>query len=151
MPFEVKSIRSMVHGIMDNDYILPAIQRHFVWKPEQITRLFDSLMRDYPIGSFLFWRLKTSTIKEYQFYNFILHYDARTNSLNKKINPSGEKELTAILDGQQRLTAMLLGLKGTYTIKRPYVKKNNPNAYLKKSLFLDLASNTEGGDIISAF
>lgn len=151
MPFEVKTIRSMVHGILDGDYILPAIQRHFVWKQEQIIRLFDSLMRDYPIGSFLFWRLKTSTVKDYQFYDFILNYDMRVNTLNKKIHPSGEKELVAILDGQQHLTAMLLGLKGSYTMKRPYVKKTSPNAYLTKHLYLDLINQTEDGGFNFSF
>ncbi len=34
-------------------YFLPAIQREFVWDPEQIIELFDSIMRGYPISSFL--------------------------------------------------------------------------------------------------
>lgn len=36
---------------------LPDIQRSFVWKPDQIYKLFDSLMRGYPISTFLFWKL----------------------------------------------------------------------------------------------
>ena len=42
---------------VNDTYFLPAIQREFVWKPAQVTRLFDSIMQDYPIGSFLFWQL----------------------------------------------------------------------------------------------
>ena len=33
---------------------LPSIQRGFVWKPKQVEDLWDSLLRGYPIGSFLF-------------------------------------------------------------------------------------------------
>jgi len=35
---------------------LPSIQRGFVWKPKQVEDLWDSLLRGYPIGSFLFSR-----------------------------------------------------------------------------------------------
>jgi uncharacterized protein with ParB-like and HNH nuclease domain len=37
---------------------LPHIQRPFVWEEEQMLRLFDSLMRNYPIQTLLFWRTK---------------------------------------------------------------------------------------------
>ena len=33
---------------------LPSIQRGFVWKPKQVEDLWDSILRGYPIGSFLF-------------------------------------------------------------------------------------------------
>jgi uncharacterized protein with ParB-like and HNH nuclease domain len=37
---------------------LPHIQRPFVWEEDQMIRLFDSLMRNYPIQTLLFWRTK---------------------------------------------------------------------------------------------
>jgi len=52
------TIARAIENIQSNQYILPAIQREFVWSDEQIERLFDSLMRGYPIGSFLFWKIK---------------------------------------------------------------------------------------------
>jgi uncharacterized protein with ParB-like and HNH nuclease domain len=52
------TIRDALDRIHRHDYVLPAIQREFVWKPEQIARLFDSLMQGYPIGSFLFWSVE---------------------------------------------------------------------------------------------
>ena len=48
------TIAEALHRIHNNSYVLPAIQREFVWKPEQIERLFDSLMQGYPFGTFLF-------------------------------------------------------------------------------------------------
>jgi len=38
---------------LDNEIEIPTIQRGFVWKPEQIAGLWDSLLRGFPIGSFM--------------------------------------------------------------------------------------------------
>ena len=57
---------------MNRQYFLPAIQREFVWKPEQIVQLFDSIMRGYPISSFLFWELKPENRDKWQVYKFRL-------------------------------------------------------------------------------
>ena len=56
-----------MRGIQHRRYVLPAIQREFIWKPEKICSLFDSLMRGYPIGSFLFSRLGTDSQAAYAF------------------------------------------------------------------------------------
>ena len=50
-------VAKILEGIHSSQYVLPAIQREFVWKPDQIEKLFDSLMRGYPIGAFLFWKV----------------------------------------------------------------------------------------------
>lgn len=47
-------------------------------KKEQIERLFDSIMRGYPIGAFLFWELDAKVAKDYVFYEFLKDYDERT-------------------------------------------------------------------------
>ena len=65
------TIKEAIDHIHNNRYLLPAIQREFVWWPHQMERLFDSLMRGYPIGSFLFWRVDPETAKNYSFYQFI--------------------------------------------------------------------------------
>jgi uncharacterized protein with ParB-like and HNH nuclease domain len=46
------TIEKVIKGIQANQYVLPAIQREFVWSTEQIEKLFDSLLRGYPIGPF---------------------------------------------------------------------------------------------------
>jgi transposase len=43
---------------LNTQSFLPAIQREFVWRPDQIIQLFDSLLRRYPVGSFLFWEVQ---------------------------------------------------------------------------------------------
>ena len=78
-------IKDVIESINRRKYLLPAIQREFVWDETQIFRLFDSLMRDYPIGSFLFWNLEKQKIRDFQFYEFVKDYHERDNTHNPKV------------------------------------------------------------------
>ena len=132
------TIKEAINNIHNNRYLLPAIQREFVWQPDQIERLFDSLMRGYPIGSFLFWRVDPETAKNYNFYHFITNYDEREPHNLIHGAPSTVPRLTAVLDGQQRLTALNVGLHGTGKWKLPRLWWNNPRAFPERQLYLDL-------------
>ena len=83
-----KTIRNVVNEINNRKYLLPAIQRELVWDAKQIERLFDSFMRDYTIGSFLFWNVSKEKSKEYQFYEFLREYHERDYKHNPKANVS---------------------------------------------------------------
>lgn len=99
---------------VNRSYFLPAIQREFVWGTDRIEKLFDSLMLDYPIGSFLFWKIDRGTIGQWTVYEFVRDYDKEWPH-NSDANLSGTgRDVELILDGQQRLTAMHIGLKGSY-------------------------------------
>jgi hypothetical protein len=94
-------------------YLLPAIQREFVWEPDQVVKLFDSVMRGYPIGSFLFWELEDVNRERWDVYKFLdLVKEGGTH--NELANTSGTRGMTLVLDGQQRLTSLNVGLRGTY-------------------------------------
>lgn len=71
------TVEAVLRGIHKKEYLLPAIQREFVWDVDQIRRLFDSLLRGYPIGSFLFWQVNPETAAGYTFYDFITDYHQR--------------------------------------------------------------------------
>ena len=71
------TIHRAVEHVRRKEYVLPAIQRELVWNTDQITRLFDSLMRDYPINSFLFWKVDRDSFREYKFYAFLDDYHER--------------------------------------------------------------------------
>jgi hypothetical protein len=147
MAFETPiTVGEAITRINERKYVLPAIQREFVWKPDQIIRLFDSLITGYPIGSFLFWTVKPENAKKYEFYNFIQHYHERDATHNKKAKLTSAGDITAVLDGQQRLTALYIGLAGTYAYRRARSWKSNPNAYPKRTLFLCLTKRPEDGD-----
>ena len=73
------TIKETIELVQRHEYVLPAIQREFVWKPEQIERLFDSLMQGYPFGTFLLWRVKAENSRRYRFYDFVREYHERDN------------------------------------------------------------------------
>ena len=87
---------------------LPNIQRPFVWREDQIARLFDSIMRQYPISTLLVWRTK-SEIKRRR---FIDNYK-QSLRLTDFYVPSDTKLKRLVLDGQQRLQSLYIGLKGS--------------------------------------
>ena len=133
------TIREAVNAIRRRDYLLPAIQREFVWTAEKTESLFDSLMRGYPVGSFLFWKVAPESSQRYKFYEFMQEFHA----FNKKhLNPfeiAEPKQLTVVLDGQQRLTSLTIGLLGYRADKEKGKWVNNPNAYPKRRLYLNLS------------
>ena len=140
-------IADIINDVHKGKYLLPAIQREFVWGPYQIERLFDSLMRDYPISSFLFWKVEKDKVNDYEFYEFLRNYHERDNIHNPKANITGEEEITAVLDGQQRLTSLYIALKGTYAYKLPRKRWDNDQAYPKRKLYLNLVKSAEESEL----
>lgn len=138
--YESKTVINLLEDVYRNDVILPSIQRRFVWTPKQVEKLFDSILRNYPIGSFLFWDIKgNKEAYEYVFYNLIKDLDNRKNFNEKATIHGRHKILYSILDGQQRLTSLYVGLYGSFIYKTPGMRKSNSNAYPKRELFLNLA------------
>src|ERR1039457_2643086 len=132
------TIRKANEYIDNKRYLLPAIQREFVWDSSQIEQLFDSVLRGYPIGSFLFWQVSPENSKQYEFYEFMTEYHQLKRSHNQKAEFLNKREVTAILDGQQRLTALNIGLRGSYAAKVKWKKKGSAEAYPKRALYLNL-------------
>lgn len=145
------TINDAINEIHKNKYLLPAIQREFVWDPEKIIKLFDSLMRGYPIGSFLFWDLDKEKIKDFQFYEFIRDFHERDNKHNPKANVVSGDNITVILDGQQRLTSLYIALRGTYAFKLPWRKWKSDEAFPKRKLYLNLLSKANDIDLFYEF
>lgn len=136
------TIAEALGRIQTKSYVLPAIQREFVWKPEQIERLFDSLMQGYPFGTFLFWKIDASTSSKFKFYDFVLNYHQRDAAHCPELPKLHHQTVTAVLDGQQRLTALNIGLRGSMAIKQPNKWWTNPEAFPVRTLRLNLLSPT---------
>jgi len=132
------TIAEAITNIQNQKFVLPSIQREFVWTTEQIEQLFDSLMREYPISTFLFWNVEKQRVKDFQFYKFLQFYHEKTSRHNVKLDLSGTQDVTAILDGQQRLTSIYIALKGTYSKKLPYYHWNSEHAFPARKLYLNL-------------
>lgn len=129
-------------GRMNQQYFLPAIQREFVWKPEQIIQLFDSIMRGYPISSFLFWELRAENRDMWQVYKFLERVNAG-GTHNELAHTDGITNLSLILDGQQRLTSLMIGLRGTYVTRKKRARLSNPDAWRPQRLHLDLLADPQ--------
>ena len=140
-------ISDVVNNIHKKKYLLPAIQREFVWNTYQIERLFDSIMRNYPISSFLFWQVDKENVNDFEFYEFLREFHERDRRHNSKADVSGEEGITAILDGQQRLTSIYIALKGSFAEKLPRKRWDNDLAYPKKKLYLNLVDKSEDSEL----
>jgi uncharacterized protein with ParB-like and HNH nuclease domain len=141
MSFQVPiSISDAIQRVRDHRLLLPAIQREFVWSAGQIEWLFDSLLQGYPIGNFLFWEIRdTAAKRDYKYYEFMRNYRERFATHNPNFNTQGHIDFQAVLDGQQRLTALHIGLVGTYAYKRPRVWwADNENALPTRKLYLNV-------------
>lgn len=64
--FKDITIKEVIEEI-NVSYFLPDIQREYVWldraAEKKIEQLFDSILRNYPIGSFLFWKLRKTDVE----------------------------------------------------------------------------------------
>lgn len=140
MSYHSKSIQEIVNDIEFEKAYLPAIQRKFVWPRWKIEHLFDSLMRNYPIGSFLFWELKATKAYDYVFYNFLKNYDERRPNNTRKNGNFRHQEIIGVLDGQQRLSSLYLGLQGSHCERLKYHKSLQDYAYPETFLYLNLLS-----------
>jgi hypothetical protein len=99
-------IITLLEQIKNDEIVLPAIQRDFVWSEEKIEKLLDSIMRGYPIGITLLWE----TYNDIQYRPF--RKDYRSSTRYTFHNNSQGKRLKLVLDGQQRLQSLYIALYG---------------------------------------
>lgn len=102
----------------DGGFWLPNIQRAFVWSEEQICRLFDSILREYPISTLLIWKTR-STIRRRKFIDNFRPEDAE--QLSRFFVPEDSRKKCLVLDGQQRLQSLFIGLCGSYEGRELYL------------------------------
>lgn len=142
------TISDAILNIENRKFLLPAIQRKFVWSSGQIEVLFDSIMRNYPINSFMMWNVTNDKIKNnYKFYEFLKEFRAFFKDENPFINTKGYPDFMAIIDGQQRLTSLYLGLKGTYAYKMPRKWwKDNEECLPTRKLYINLSAKLPNDD-----
>lgn len=94
------SVSAILGLIKSGDIAIPEIQRPFVWKKTQVRDLLDSLYKGYPTGYLIIWKNPNVKLK-----------DGRISS-GKKI----------LIDGQQRVTALMTAVAGIYVINSNYKK-----------------------------
>jgi hypothetical protein len=104
-----KAVQYLNNPENDGGFWLPNIQRPFVWSQEQIEKLFDSLMREYPISTMLVWRTR-SKIKRRKFID-----NYRDDLILSQFQvPEDDRVKLLVLDGQQRLQSLYISLCGSH-------------------------------------
>ena len=91
---------SVMHEIETGTIKIPQFQRNFVWNRRKSAKLLDSLLKGYPIGTFIFWRTKEELRSVRDLGGFQL-----------PPTPKGDY-IHYVLDGQQRLTTLFATVKG---------------------------------------
>jgi hypothetical protein len=114
------SLRKIVTFLNNSEeeggFWLPNIQRSFVWTEDQICRLFDSIMREYPISTLLIWKTRSPIRRR----KFIDNYKSSLR-LSDFYVPEEDKRKCLVLDGQQRLQSLFIGLNGSYEGRELYL------------------------------
>ncbi|WP_282351563.1 DUF262 domain-containing protein [Haloferax volcanii] len=159
------SVNSLVSRLIDAEksnsttdnppITIPSLQREFCWGMSEIEALFDSLLRGLPIGTLLLWNADPNdeeAAREAK-YQFIRHYADRSNFPSEKsdlpvryhsgkvVNDESFEEYTFALDGQQRLTSFLIGLRGSYFDHRSRKHTDKLRSYYQKYLCLNLLND----------
>jgi len=96
--------------------VLPAMQRPFVWKDDRITKLIDSMLRGFPLGTALLW--KTATMQRFRRFQKDVQPDA---GIKVDFDSDDSTERYLVLDGQQRLTSLFVAIAGTYDGKKLFI------------------------------
>lgn len=97
MQYTISSILGMIDA---EDFVIPEIQRPFVWKRSQVRDLIDSLYQGYPTGYIITWK----------------NPDVKTKDGGRA---NGKKVL---IDGQQRITALMAAISGEEVLDEDFNK-----------------------------
>jgi len=91
-------IETLLTWVKSKEIAIPEIQRPFVWEATKVRNLLDSLYRGFPVGYLIAWRNPTVKLKD------------GTHSAGKRI----------LIDGQQRVTALMTSLLGEEVLNKDY-------------------------------
>jgi uncharacterized protein with ParB-like and HNH nuclease domain len=108
-------------------YAVPETQRYFVWRNSQIRDLINSIYNWYPIGGIIVWKMSKSFLDEY-----------RDLVRPLAIGLPEENMEYMVIDGQQRLTSLLL-------IKRRSIRIVSSSGEVERKIELFFNPNEEDG------
>lgn len=121
------TIRQLLQRITDGEIRIPAFQREFIWEPDRVQFLMDSIFKGYPIGTVLFWRTKEK-----------LSYDRDLGPFTLP-DPKKEYPIDYVLDGQQRLTSI-------FSTFQTELKQNLDSKVKWVDIYFDLSASASAQD-----
>lgn len=127
-----KKYANLLADIDEGRMKIPIFQRDFVWTPAQTAVLLDSIIKGYPIGTFIFWKTHDE-----------LRSPKNIGNLTLPDVPAGES-VTYVLDGQQRIASLYAARKGARV-----TKEGEELDYRNISVNLALDPNTTDTDIVT--
>lgn len=141
--YEDMSALDALKYVKNQNMLLPDIQREYIWKYEDIEKLFESIVDDYPIGSCILW--KTSRVNlnvtKPNLYFFLrdFHRDKTKNEKAPEVF-NEETDYYIVLDGQQRITSLNIALYGSYTSFKGGRGHawNDPKSWITRELYYNL-------------
>jgi uncharacterized protein with ParB-like and HNH nuclease domain len=147
------SVLDALKYVKNQNMLLPDIQREYVWTYQEIEKLFESIIDEYPVGSCIMWKTSRKNLNKEKpnLYYFLRDY-VQDKSKNEKAPEyfSEETEYYIVLDGQQRITSMNIALYGSFTSFRGGRGHawDNPKSWIKRELYynLDYYNGTEDDD-----
>ena len=97
------TVRNLIDRVSSGDIRIPAFQRDFVWAPDQVAFLIDSIYKGFPIGTIIFWQTDERLKTEKYLGAFQLP------------KPKRDYPVNYVLDGQQRLTSLFSAFQSSLT------------------------------------
>lgn len=125
-----KTYTTLLNEIETGQIKIPQFQRHFVWELGLSARLIDSILKGYPIGTFIYWRTSERLRSVRNIGNIELP------------EPQDGEFVNYVLDGQQRITSLFAALKGQ-TIERDNGKKEDFS-----KIYIDLSAEGDENLVI---
>jgi hypothetical protein len=118
--------------IKNGNYKIPKFQREFVWSLEQSAKLVDSIIKGYPVGTFILWKTKERFISIKNLGN------------HKLPEPPDNSEIYYVLDGQQRITSLYSAFNGLKIEKNDIGKEDIDF----KRLYIDITNDIKEEDFV---
>jgi len=136
-------LQTMVEDLASGKYFLPSFQRQFVWDEDDIKDLIDSMIRNYPIGTIILWKPSTALVGQIDPFSTPLVGSTK----------QGGKEVYYVIDGQQRLTSLLLLLNDWKVERAGEVIERGPISYnpANKKFYKSTRRGIDLSELIRAF
>ena len=114
--WETRIVKDVVTAIRDEEFVLPVIQRRFVWDEEKMELLFNSLLEGYSFGAIIGLEEEKNSKPLFAFRKFSVDGTPRNSEELKEL----EHKQIFVIDGQQRLQTFYIGLCGSWENKNLY-------------------------------
>lgn len=122
---QTSTFSALISDVEKGQIKIPQFQREFVWEISKSANLMDSIIKGYPIGTFIFWKTKDRL--------------RAVRDIGKIPLPEPEQGdfVNFVLDGQQRLTSLFASLKGLE------IQKANGSTNNYEEMYIDLEASED--------